>query len=597
MARKSVDVDQELDENTGDGEFESERGGFNGSNRRSAPGMKAFVILMALLALVFIGITVMGKIRAPAKAEADKDGGKAQQANTLPNYSFNSDPDVNKPATAQNSATDARAVQAAAQADADAGSSNTGARTSNKRKEPSPEELAMQRRLGGELAQTNQAATSNSPGVQPQDNETSEGSSALAKNLTPARLKASRAGVMANPSLTVPKGKMIPCGTGTELDTTVPGQVSCRVSQDVYSADGLVRLIDKGSWVDGQITGGIKDGQARVFVLWERIRNDQDGTIVNIDSAGTNSLGSAGIPGQVDTHMWERLRGAIMISLFSDTLTALVNQTQSNNIQYNSTDDVILPGGIRGVICLPPAVIDGTTAVAFRKDLAADKNLEQLTREGIFSDCRKITGSKQSLTDDDFFLKELHSSEKWPAFLQTAVEKKRTIVICGETGSGKTVLTRALLKSLHKDERVIILEDVHEVTVDHVVEAVYMMYGDAGKIGRVSATDALRACMRLTPGRIIMTELRDDAAWDYLKALNTGHPGGVMSTHANSARDAFNRIGLLIKATPIGRMLDMSDIMRMLYSTIDVVVHMEKRKIKEIYFDPEYKMQCVNGSL
>ncbi|MFB4850809.1 TrbI/VirB10 family protein, partial [Enterobacter hormaechei subsp. steigerwaltii] len=82
---------------------------------------------------------------------------------------------------------------------------------------------------------------------------------------------------MANPSLTVPKGKMIPCGTGTELDTTVPGQVSCRVSQDVYSADGLVRLIDKGSWVDGQITGGIKDGQARVFVLWERIRNDQDG--------------------------------------------------------------------------------------------------------------------------------------------------------------------------------------------------------------------------------------------------------------------------------------------------------------------------------
>ncbi|WP_436835085.1 ATPase, T2SS/T4P/T4SS family [Shigella flexneri] len=68
------------------------------------------------------------------------------------------------------------------------------------------------------------------------------------------------------------------------------------------------------------------------------------------------------------------------------------------------------------------------------------------------------------------------------------------------------------------------LEDVHEVTVDHVVEAVYMMYGDAGKIGRVSATDALRACMRLTPGRIIMTELRDDAAWDYLKALNTGHP-------------------------------------------------------------------------
>ncbi len=299
--------------------------------------MKAFVILMALLALVFIGITVMGKIRTPAKAEADKDGGKAQQANTLPNYSFNSDPDVNKPATAQNSATDARAVQAAAQADADAGSSNTAARTSNKRKEPSPEELAMQRRLGGELAQTNQAATSNSPGVQPRDNETSEGSSALAKNLTPARLKASRAGVMANPSLTVPKGKMIPCGTGTELDTTVPGQVSCRVSQDVYSADGLVRLIDKGSWVDGQITGGIKDGgRACLFSGSVSAMTGTGQSLILTVPERTHSA-ARGFRA-VDTHMWERLRGAIMISLFSDTLTALVNQTQSNNIQYNSTE-------------------------------------------------------------------------------------------------------------------------------------------------------------------------------------------------------------------------------------------------------------------
>lgn len=269
----------------------------------------------------------------------------------------------------------------------------------------------------------------------------------------------------------------------------------------------------------------------------------------------------------------------------------------SNKLTMKAINDVILPGGIRGVICLPPAVIDGTTAVAFRKDLATDKDLEQLTNEGIFSDCRKITGGKQSLSEDDFILKELHNSEKWDTFLKTAVEKKRTIVICGETGSGKTVVTRALLKAVNKDERVILLEDVHEVTLANVVEAVYMLYGDETQIGRVSATQALRACMRLTPGRIIMTELRDDAAWDYLQALNTGHPGGIMSTHANSARDAYRRIGLLIKATPIGRMLDMSDIMRMLYSTIDVVVHMEKRKIKEIYFDPDYKMQCVNGSL
>nr|UMW97419.1 Inner membrane protein forms channel for type IV secretion of T-DNA complex (VirB10) [Escherichia coli] len=76
------------------------------------------------------------------------------------------------------------------------------------------------------LAQTNQAATSNSPGVQPGTTKQAKVVQHSLKNLTPARLKASRAGVIANPSLTVPKGKMIPCGTGTELDTTVPGQVS-----------------------------------------------------------------------------------------------------------------------------------------------------------------------------------------------------------------------------------------------------------------------------------------------------------------------------------------------------------------------------------
>ncbi|WP_354702572.1 hypothetical protein [Shigella flexneri] len=173
---KGVDVDQELDENTGDGEFESERGGFNGSNRRSAPGMEAFVILMALLAFGIHRDYGHGVKFAPRlKLKADKDGGKAQQANTLPNYSFNSRSlmliNLQLRRIAPLMPVLCRLPHRQMQMRAAA---IPGARTSNKRKEPSPEELAMQRRLGGELAQTNQAATSNSPGAQPQDNETSE---------------------------------------------------------------------------------------------------------------------------------------------------------------------------------------------------------------------------------------------------------------------------------------------------------------------------------------------------------------------------------------------------------------------------------------
>ncbi|EMO1324123.1 Flp pilus assembly complex ATPase component TadA, partial [Salmonella enterica] len=128
-------------------------------------------------------------------------------------------------------------------------------------------------------------------------------------------------------------------------------------------------------------------------------------------------------------------------------------------------------------------------------------------------------------------------------------------------------------------------------------EAVYMKYGGKDKPGLATPTQCLKACMRLTPDRIFMTELRDDAAWDYLQALNTGHPGGLTSTHANSAMDAFTRIGLMVKATEVGRMLDISDIMRLLHSTIDVVVFMAKRKIREIYYSPEYKYECMNGGI
>ncbi|WP_407249258.1 TrbI/VirB10 family protein [Klebsiella pneumoniae] len=148
--------------------------------------------------------------------------------------------------------------------------------------------MAMQRRLSGDLTGENGGGQTATKADQQQGDESSDGSSALAKQLTPARLKGTKAGVMQNMSMTIAKGTMIPCGMSTELDTTIPGMVSCRVTRDVYSVDGLVKLIDKGATVTGEMNGGLKNGQARVFVLWERAVNP-DGTFINLDSAGTNS--------------------------------------------------------------------------------------------------------------------------------------------------------------------------------------------------------------------------------------------------------------------------------------------------------------------
>jgi type IV secretion system protein VirB10 len=172
--------------------------------------------------------------------------------------------------------------------------------------------------------------------------------------------------MLAHPGLTVPSGVMIPCGTKTELDTTQPGMVSCQVASDVYSADGKVKLIDKGAHVDGEIASGIRNGQNRVFVLWTRVRNP-DNTIINIDSPGTNSLGSAGVPGQIDTHFWTRFGGAMFISVFSDVGQSLVqlaaNRNNSGGGNTNiSMDNVTNTGNqlaaeaLRATIDIPPTL-------------------------------------------------------------------------------------------------------------------------------------------------------------------------------------------------------------------------------------------------
>lgn len=350
---RQINVDNELGN---DESFESDRGGFDAQKRRSTPGLKAFILLMALLAMGFLGLTIYQHLHKKSEDSSDGSIAKNQTVNSLPSYNFNQNPNTE----AVNTVTD-NSVAAKAKAESEATDKNndTGHSRYSGKKELSPEELAMQRRLSGTLT-GDERSNSDKDNSSPQKQDSSDGSSSLARELTPSRLKPSQATVMANMSMTVAKGTMIPCGTGTELDTTVPGMVSCRVTRDVYSADGLVRLIDKGAIIDGQINGGVKDGQARVFVLWERVRN-MDGTIVNIDSPGANSLGSSGIPGQVDTHFWERFRGAIFISVLSDSMTALVNQTQNNNIEYNNTQNSsqeLASEALKAYISIPPTLYD-----------------------------------------------------------------------------------------------------------------------------------------------------------------------------------------------------------------------------------------------
>lgn len=365
MARTPVNID-ELET---DSDFDS-RGGFNPGSKKSLRGAKALgFILIVLFAgcIIWAVLSARKAVEGPVDADAPK---LSDMGNALPPREFSQD----APGTQAGSTRAVGGTQAGTSTSANtsaahssqpaAGHASTGGRQGPPPK--TPEQLAMERRLkgiNGTQAQADAAGSSERPD---RDVSTSEGSSALASSLKPAKVVGSKASRLPHPSLMIPRGTMISCGTKTQLDTTVPGMVSCQVSRDVYSADKKVKLIDKGAHVDGEVSGGISQGQARVFVLWTRVRNT-DQVIADLNSPGTSRLGSAGIPGQVDDHFWERFKGAIFVSVLSDlgeTLTNLAaNSARSgsgnNSVTLGNTEnssDSLAREALRASIDIPPTL-------------------------------------------------------------------------------------------------------------------------------------------------------------------------------------------------------------------------------------------------
>lgn len=183
----------------------------------------------------------------------------------------------------------------------------------------------------------------------------------LATLLRPTQTAAVTAQRMPPRRFLLPKGAFINCTLETAIDSTFDGMTTCIGAEDVYSADGKVVLLERGTKYVGEKRGELRQGQARVFVLWSEARTPA-GVVVNLASAGTDELGRAGVPGYVDTHFWQRFGAAIMISLIDGAIQALVAQQRreggGNAIVLNpqgSRD--IMTEVLKGSINIPPTVI------------------------------------------------------------------------------------------------------------------------------------------------------------------------------------------------------------------------------------------------
>lgn len=131
--------------------------------------------------------------------------------------------------------------------------------------------------------------------------------------------------------------------------------------------------------------------------------------------------------------------------------------------------------------------------------------------------------------------------------LKRAIAERRNILIAGGTSSGKTTLANALLAEMAtRDERVIVLEDTRELQC-----AAPDCVALRTKQGVVNLAALVRSTLRLRPDRIVIGEVRGGEALDMLKAWNTGHPGGIATVHANSARAALYRLEQLIQESVV----------------------------------------------
>lgn len=126
-----------------------------------------------------------------------------------------------------------------------------------------------------------------------------------------------------DPATTVTQGTMIPAVLETAINTDVPGYVRAVVSQDVRSFDGRSVLVPRSSRLIGQYQSGLQAGQKRAYVIWTRLIRP-DGVSVALASPGTAFDGSGGVPGDVDTHFFQRFGSAMLLSVIGG-LTAVAS--------------------------------------------------------------------------------------------------------------------------------------------------------------------------------------------------------------------------------------------------------------------------------
>jgi type IV secretion system protein VirB10 len=166
-----------------------------------------------------------------------------------------------------------------------------------------------------------------------------------------------RAGFLPDRNLLITAGTSLPCVLQTAMDSATPGYVSCLVSRDVYSDNGTVVLMERGTRVLGEYRGGLETGRRRLFVLWTRAVTPT-GVAVALASPAADALGRSGFDGEIDTRFWDRFGGALLLSIVDDGVYAAAGRGQDLQSSARVPSDAAAIA-LQNSIAIPPTLRKG----------------------------------------------------------------------------------------------------------------------------------------------------------------------------------------------------------------------------------------------
>ncbi|MCU1723980.1 CpaF family protein [Pseudomonas sp. 5P_5.1_Bac1] len=211
--------------------------------------------------------------------------------------------------------------------------------------------------------------------------------------------------------------------------------------------------------------------------------------------------------------------------------------------------DARMPDGSRVNAIIPPVALDGPclSIRKFRKDMlkSADLLATRAIDPGIM------------------------------AFFELAVSKRCNVLVSGGTGTGKTTLLNILSQLISPHERLVTIEDVAELQLDHPhVVRLETRPPNAEGHGEIKASELIRNALRMRPDRILLGEIRGVEVIDVLTAMNTGHDGSMSTVHANTAQDALLRLETLVGLT--GLQVAEKTLRQMICAALDVVIQLTR---------------------